>query len=64
MGSGSVRPLAARALAYAFAGDRVRAGADLDAARRIDPENSLVKEADRVFAADPLPTAVISRTPQ
>lgn len=59
---GEARPLAARAIAFALSGDRVRGGADLDAARRLEPENGLVKEADRLFAADPLPAPTTSRT--
>lgn len=61
---GEARPLAARAIAFSLSGDRVRGGADLDAARRIEPENELVKEADRLFAADPLPVPTTSRRPQ
>lgn len=59
---GEARPLAARGIAYEFAGDRVRALADIEAARKRNPADIQVKEADRLFAADPV-TPLTSRTP-
>jgi hypothetical protein len=46
--------LPARAIAFRLQNDRARAGADIAAARRMDPDNPLVKEAERVVAADRL----------
>ncbi len=59
---GEARPLAARGIAYGLAGDRVRAAADIEAARKADPAEPLVSEADRMFAAD-LDASPTSRTP-
>lgn len=58
---GEARPLAARGMAYLLAGDRVRAAADIEAARKMDAAEPLVAEADRLFAAGPV-APITSRT--
>lgn len=60
---GESRPLAARGIAYGFAGDHMRAAADVEAARKVDPAEPLVNEADRLFAAGSV-APLTSRTQQ